>query len=139
MKTTIETKTAGEIKINSVYLGDKLWKIDNSFSHLKNYNNHRVTVTNNGKKYSFEYWASIAETKIKDEQGNVFAFYCSLSDGISAMDSFEDFCREFGYDTDSRNAERIYKSCVKTLNKLERVFDCDLYDLINEIQERWNC
>ena len=52
---------------------------------------------------------------------------------------FDGFCSEFGYDSDSRTAERTYKACQKTLKKVERVFSCDLYDLINEIQETYNC
>jgi len=136
MKTTIETKTAGKITINSEYIGDKkaTWggKVDN-------YHNHKVNVTHGKKSFSFDFWGSINKPEIANDQENVFSFYCALSDGISAKESFSNFCSEFGYDEDSRTAERIYKACEKSLNKLERVFSCDLYDLINEIQESYNC
>lgn len=135
METTINTKTAGNITIISKYLGTK--KAD--WTGIENRNNHRVTVFNNGKRFSFEFWASIAEPEIKDNEGNIFAFYCALSDGISAKETFEDFCSTFGYDNDSRKAYKVYKACVNTLAKLERVFNCDLYDLTNEIQDTYNC
>ena len=45
----------------------------------------------------------------------------------------------FGYDEDSRKAERIYKACEDTLSDVEDTFECDLYDLINEIQETFEC
>lgn len=132
MKTTINTNTAGQITINSKYIGDKLWNADN-------YNNHIVTISHKGKRFSFDFWGSIIDPCISNNEENIFAFYCCLTDGLIAKNSFEDFCSEFGYDTDSRKAEKIYKACEKSLKKFERVFDCDLYDLINEIQETYNC
>lgn len=42
MKTTIDTKTAGIITINSNYIGNKLWSCD---VRMINYNNHIVKVT----------------------------------------------------------------------------------------------
>lgn len=136
MKTTIETKTAGSITVNSEFLNNKK---ANWGGKTDNWNNHKITVLHNGKRFSFDFWGSIMNPKIANDQENVFSFYCALSDGISAKESFEDFCYNFGYDTDSRNAERIYKTCAKTLTKLERVFKCDLYDLVNEISETYNC
>ena len=137
MKTTINTTAAGLINISSEYLGNKAsqWSDKNN----QNYNNHVVKVIHNKKSFSFEFWGSMMNPEISNDQENVFAFYCALSDGISSRDSFENFCGEFGYDEDSRTAERIYKACEKTLKKVERVFSCDLYDLINEIADTYNC
>ena len=45
MKTSIETKTAGLIVINSEFIGNKEWKTGNQ----SNYNNHVVKITNNKK------------------------------------------------------------------------------------------
>ncbi len=44
----------------------------------------------------------------------------SLSLDASVLDSsgFEDWASEFGYDTDSRTAERIYRACVELALKL---------------------
>lgn len=35
--------------------------------------------------------------------------------------TFEDFCDEFGYDPDSRSAERIYEACGKIWKDLREV------------------
>ena len=35
-------------------------------------------------------------------------------------ETFDDFCRELGYDTDSRRAEKIYEACKKTERDLDR-------------------
>ena len=137
MKTTINTTAAGLITINSECLGNKVsqW----SDKDNQNYHNHSVKVTHNKKSFSFDFWGSIMNPEIANDQENIFAFYCALSDALSAKDSLEGFCSEFGYDSDSRTAERTYKACEKTLKKVERVFDCDLYDLINEIADTYNC
>ena len=86
MKTIISTKTTGEITISSVFKGDKEWKM--SGSHQQNWNNHLVTVTNNKKKFSFEFWGSIANPEIKSDQENVFALYCALTDASYANETF---------------------------------------------------
>lgn len=135
MRTTIKTKTAGVIIIDSEYIGDK----KANWTGQYNYHNHKVKVSHNKKSFSFDFWGSIMNPKIANDQENVFAFYCALSDGLSAKDSFEEFCGNLRYDEDSRTAERVYKACSKSLVKVERVFDCDLYDLINEIQDTYNC
>lgn len=36
--------------------------------------------------------------------------------------TFEDFCSEFGYDTDSRQAEKTYKAVKREWEKVARVF-----------------
>jgi len=45
---------------------------------------------------------------------------CLLSDGSSGRQSFEDFCSDFGYDTDSRRCERTWKACRDTDRKLDQ-------------------
>lgn len=55
--------------------------------------------------------------------------YCLISDTTSVDNarSFEDWCAEFGYDTDSRKAEKIYKQCLAIGEKLHR-FLADDFD-----------
>jgi len=73
-----------------------------------NFNNHMITVTNveTGEKARFEFWASIAQPILEKEYNILNAFYCFVSDAVSGSESFEDFCSNFGYDTDSRTAEK---------------------------------
>jgi len=54
---------------------------------------------------------------------------CLASDaaGVENARSFEDWCSEYGYDTDSRTAERIYKACEKLAEKLKN-FMGSFYD-----------
>lgn len=45
--------------------------------------------------------------------------------------SFEDFCGDYGYDEDSRKAEKIYRAVVKEYKAVQRLFG----DILEELQE----
>lgn len=48
--------------------------------------------------------------------------------------TFEDFCSEFGYDEDSRTAERIYIAVIKEYKDLTRIFTKEQMEELCEIQ-----
>ena len=48
-------------------------------------------------------------------------------------DTFDDFCSDFGYDTDSIKAEKIYKSMQEQDRALRKLFTMDEIDLLNMI------
>lgn len=47
---------------------------------------------------------------------------------------FEDFCSAYGYDLDSRKAEKIYKACVKEFAKVCKLWNDEEIELLQEIQ-----
>lgn len=131
------TTTYKQFIIKSSYKGDKCWSADTTH---KNFHNHMIKVTNTDtqQKITFEFWNSIAKGEITEEQEILSAFYCFMSDALVGMQDFEEFCSEFGYDTDSREAEKIHRKCIKSYNKFCKIFDVDnndIYDFINELQE----
>lgn len=100
-----------------------------------------VTNTENGEKTRFTFWDSLNNTQrgaVLDGDELLSAFYCFVSDALSGAESFSDFCGEFGYDEDSRNAERIYKDCKRSYESFVRVsglpYD-EICDFANELQE----
>ena len=129
-----------QFRITSTFLGDKLWSADDK---MQNYNNHLVTIVNteNHKKTAFEFWGSIMKPEIETEQELLFAFYCFLSDGEGSRYGFDDFCANFGYDTDSRKAYKTFKACEKSLKKAERIgIDEEMAcDIMNDLQENYGC
>lgn len=48
--------------------------------------------------------------------------------------SFKDFCSEFGYNEDSRSAERTYKAVQEEFNNLKMLFSDDEIEKMQEIQ-----
>jgi hypothetical protein len=61
---------------------------------------------------------------------------CIASDaaGIDNASGFEDWCSEYGYDTDSRKAERTYNVCVKQAEALKRMFGEDFKTLLYDTE-----
>ena len=57
---------------------------------------------------------------------------CLISDasGIENNTSFEEWCRNYGYDTDSRKAERTYRVITRQARQLKRVLGNDHYKLL---------
>jgi hypothetical protein len=101
------------------------------------HNKYRVSVVCNNIRRSFSYFDSVANymanKKELSESDLKEAFYCFVSDSVSGENSFEDFCSEFGYDSDSRTAEKIWRACGRSYGKLKSLLppDVDIYDLLN--------
>ena len=47
--------------------------------------------------------------------------------GVEGAKSFEEWCPEYGYDSDSRKAERIYEACVKQAGELRTLLGEEAY------------
>jgi hypothetical protein len=59
--------------------------------------------------------------------------YCLASDSQAGDLTFEDFCDEFGYDSDSRSAERIHTACQEAGRKLRRALGAQASAIIDRI------
>jgi hypothetical protein len=56
--------------------------------------------------------------------------------GVEYSRDFEDWCTEYGYDTDSRRAHRTYALCIRQGAKLQHLLGIDLYHELLEDTER---
>lgn len=106
----------------------------------RNWNHHTVTVYSKktGKRTRFDFWGSIMNPELDTEYDVLNSFYCFVSDAISGTYSFSEFCGEFGYDEDSRKAERTWKACKRSLEKFQRMSgysEDEMYDFINDLAE----
>lgn len=63
--------------------------------------------------------------------------YCLACDasGYDNYGNFEDWCGEYGYDPDSRKAERIYRAVKKQAEQLRRTVGDDAYAAILNCEE----
>jgi len=93
------------------------------------HNRYRVTVTNlkTGKRCSYFFHDSPHNTQTKNihpEDLGYSILACIKTDWHYTKDNyptFEDFANEFGYDTDSRKAEKVYHKCIRLGEKLQEV------------------
>jgi hypothetical protein len=92
---------------------------------------YKITVRVGKKSTAFDFWGSSNDTEKQQESSVKDALYSWASDALAGRDTFENFCSEFGYSTDSREAERTYNACVKAYKAATRLgfIDDDLYKL----------
>ena len=50
---------------------------------------------------------------------------CLKSDYLASLDSFNDFCDDFGYSNDSIRSKKTYDACVKNGKKLQKFLNDD--------------
>lgn len=79
-----------------------------------------------GKSMTVRFFNSLMESGKRVTAYDVLA--CLTKNDVG---TFEQFCWEFGYDTDSRRAERTYKACKKEYTNVTRVFG----NCIDELME----
>jgi hypothetical protein len=85
-------------------------------------------------------WAKVCEkvaNKLKTAPTLVDVLSCVLMDA-SALDwTFEDWCSEFGYDEDSRSAEKTYNACCDNARRVKKFLKREdmekLTDLANQL------
>ncbi len=84
----------------------------------QNATGYRCQIKYGRRSYTFDFWMGIAHTDAPDLEG---CLACLLSDASAGDQTFEDFCRDYGYDEDSRTAERTWKACQRTMVAMQRL------------------
>lgn len=97
---------------------------------------HIVYVQNldNKKRTSFDFWASIAQPTMESEKDLLYAFLCFLDDAICGRYTVEDFFAELGYENPTEGFA-AYRACQRAADKLDRLYDGEVYDLVNRLRE----
>lgn len=114
---------------NITYLGIR--KDDSGWEHFL------FSVSINGQV--FEYKTGLGHAKNADKR-KLFGvelkpkmpkirdiLWCLVSDARAGEMLFEDFCNEFGYDSDSISALKIYSKCQETALKLRKAMKSKNY------------
>ena len=85
-------------------------------------------------KHSFRFTFGQSMNKSTGKGDNPPTAYDVLA-SITKYDvgSFEDFCSEFGYDTDSRKAYKIYKAVLREWKNVEKLWSEEELEQLREI------
>lgn len=118
-ETTLK-QLCNAVKCRSVYGAKKPY--DQQDEWQRKANSYRVTLSYKGRRYTFDFWQGIGITEEPTAHG---CLDCLLSDAQSGEMDFPEFCSEFGYDEDSRRAEKTWKACQKAAPKLRRLLGED--------------
>ena len=115
---------------------------------------YNVTLKNGNRSYSFPYWTSINDTYSKhvkkycrDGYGTIgnditnkvkpdaYSVLVCLGSSIGAHnETFEEFCGQAGYETDSRHAFEVYTAVCDESRQIARLFNEKELEDLREIQ-----
>lgn len=107
------------------------WNDDTSAPHGWQY---RVTITGEGRKLAFDFWASIADREAGNRAVRAYDALACISSDVYCPEDFAEFCREYGYDEDSRSALATFKRCAKFAKQLRDFFTPEELEALQEIQ-----
>src|SRR3990167_741535 len=129
MKTIKDFVIENNIKMDLDPLGTNPWMEDSN-----NMNNYDVTLGRGRKYLSTHFSTGLGWTHDPDIE-DVLSCLASDAAGIANSLNFDAWCGEYGYDTDSHRAERLYKVCKREAKKLENFLGYDLYhELLWEVE-----
>ena len=95
-------------------------------------NTYKVTLKNERGQYTFKFWDSVHATQ-NNTKPTQYDFLVCLSCYDYGEQGFKEFCDAYGYDIDSRTAEKVYKAVVKQEENLKRLFTEKELNLLNEV------
>lgn len=99
-------------------------------SDLTSGNKYRITLKHNNKMVWFIYNDNyMNKSDLKD------ILYCLILDATAYENAynFTDFCNEFGYDSDSMKAYKIYLACKKQLERYNKLFTQEEKDFLQNL------
>jgi len=125
-------KLLSQLKISTELISyDKYFEDDKDDRNI-----YRVTIIRrppkNGKdvfskRISFKFGDSLSNTQEGNEP-DLYSVLTTVDLQYEVPATFEDFCDQFGYEIDSRKAERLFKASKKLSEKLHKIFtDDDVY------------
>jgi hypothetical protein len=130
MENEYEVKATSFLKQTETTFKAKFFKHDHYFTGDKDQRDiYKVTLRNKKGSYTFTFGQSIANTGKQPSAYSVLACLTKYDVG-----SFDDFCSEFGYDTDSMSDLKTYKAVAKEYQSLKRLFTDEELELMSEIQ-----
>jgi len=98
---------------------------------------HVISLTTSEGVISFDYWASKAQPYVRMATDLLECLSAFLSDAMYGEMSYEDFISEMGYEP-NEESEQIHSECVVAYDKfLELELLDDMYDLTNELNEKY--
>ena len=112
---------------------DSIHNTEISMMTLEQYVEKKLRRRFEDMSYADKKKAEVQLQKLKDEaKPNAYSVLACLQK--YDVGTFEDFCSEFGYDEDSRTAERVYIAVIKEYKDLTRIFTEEQMEELCEIQ-----
>lgn len=86
------------------------------------------TLTRGAESMEVHFSMGSAHQGKEPEAAEVLDCLASDSAGLENNPSFEDWAEEYGYDADSRKAEKTYQACLEQAEKLKAFLGADAFE-----------
>ncbi len=112
------------VKMNIIFTGKKT-REDNYFGNVE-INTYKIVIKRNGKQMTIKEWGDSIDSTQKGIKPTPYDIFSTIQRW--AVESFEDFCDEYGfekyndYGRINKASENIYLGCLKEWENIERVF-----------------
>lgn len=105
-----------------------IWEDKNESRERHHY---QVTLKNSKGACVFDFFGSINDFEQGKEPSEYDILACL---DYHTSNSFENFCADFGYDSDSRKTNKIWKSSLKQSNELRAIFTDEQIEILSQIR-----
>ena len=95
-----------------------------------NMDHWRVTLRCRRRQMTTVFSMGYGHNGAEPKTAEVLDCLASDANGYDNAQSFEDWAGDYGFDTDSRKAERTYKAMAKSADKIRRLLGDDAYTLL---------
>jgi hypothetical protein len=94
----------------------------------------RVAMRHKGRRFTVYFSMGLGHHGKEPEVAEVLDCLISDATGVDNARGFEDWCGDYGYDTDSRKAHRTYTVCARQGERLRKFLGADLYQQLNDVE-----
>ena len=99
---------------------------------------YRVTIFKRvmslGQRIAFDFWGSLNDMEKGIDPTSYDVLACISGDVLLDVETFKDFCGEFGYSEDSIEALQTYKRASRFSKRLNEFFTKDEIEQLQEIR-----
>ena len=92
-----------------------------------NMDNYRVTLKHGKRRLTVYFSKGVGHHGKEPSAEEVIDCMASDAAGIENASGFDDWCSEYGFDADSRKAERVFKACQRQARQLNQLLGDDLF------------
>lgn len=99
---------------------------------------YTVTLRYQRRQLTVAFFMGPAHTREPTAQD---VLYCLLTDSYASDETFESWASDYGYNPDSRKAERVYQACKRNTAGLRRLLgdDFEAFQQLDEDQLKGRC
>lgn len=97
-------------------------------------NGFRIEISGGGVSFEFDYFVGCGILEIPKKERVLENLFSDASFYENSA-NFESFCEELGYNSDSREAEKIYNDCGETFKNLHKIFGADYEAVRSSFEE----